>query len=175
MNKPFKIHYSALVNASQLADKNTFTVRTRIYDLLWFRSKALTRASTTYSKYSMRKYIQHYSCKMYSLSGKHKLFQQQIFKLCEDILSEVANGMNGKYISQQKRFYRLQEQWRLSDVSIDITFHLARCKGHLPPGQNGHHFADDIFICIFVNEKICTLITIPWNFVPMCPIDNIPA
>ena len=25
-------------------------------------------------------------------------------------------------------------------------------------GQNGRHFADDIFRCIFVNEKFCTLI-----------------
>ena len=29
-----------------------------------------------------------------------------------------------------------------------------------PPGQNGHHFADDIFRCIFVDEKLCILIKI---------------
>ena len=29
-----------------------------------------------------------------------------------------------------------------------------------PPGQNGHHFADNIFRCIFVNEKFCMLIKI---------------
>ena len=29
-----------------------------------------------------------------------------------------------------------------------------------PPGQNGRHFADNIFRCIFVNEKICILIKI---------------
>ena len=27
-----------------------------------------------------------------------------------------------------------------------------------PPGQNGRHFADGIFRCIFVNEKFCILI-----------------
>ena len=27
-----------------------------------------------------------------------------------------------------------------------------------PPEQNGRHFTDDIFICIFVNEKFCILI-----------------
>ena len=27
-----------------------------------------------------------------------------------------------------------------------------------PPGQNGRHFQDDIFRCIFVNEKFCVLI-----------------
>ena len=29
----------------------------------------------------------------------------------------------------------------------------------LPPGQNSCHFADNIFRCIFVNEKLCILIT----------------
>ena len=28
---------------------------------------------------------------------------------------------------------------------------------HFPPGQHGRHFADNIFICIFVNEKFCIL------------------
>ena len=44
-----------------------------------------------------------------------------------------------------------------------------------PPGKNGHHFADDIFRCIFVNEKICILIKISPKFVPKGPIDNNPA
>ena len=41
-----------------------------------------------------------------------------------------------------------------------------------PPGKNGRHFADDIFKCIFVNEKFCILITISLKFVPKGPIDN---
>ena len=44
-----------------------------------------------------------------------------------------------------------------------------------PPGQNGHHFADDIFRCIFVNEKFCIFIKISLKFVPKGPIDNNPA
>ena len=43
---------------------------------------------------------------------------------------------------------------------------------NLPPGQNGHHFADDIFRCIFVNEKFCILIKISLKFVPKGLIDN---
>ena len=35
-----------------------------------------------------------------------------------------------------------------------------------PPGQNGHHFVDDIFRCIFVNEKFCISIKISLKFVP---------
>ena len=40
------------------------------------------------------------------------------------------------------------------------------------PAQNGRHFADDIFKCIFVNEKFCILIKISLKFVPKVPIDN---
>ena len=42
-------------------------------------------------------------------------------------------------------------------------------------GQNGRHFADDIFRCIFVNEKFCILIKISLKFVPKGPICNNPA
>ena len=41
-----------------------------------------------------------------------------------------------------------------------------------PPGQNVRHIADDIFICIFLNEKIFFLIKISLNFVPEGPTDN---
>ena len=44
-----------------------------------------------------------------------------------------------------------------------------------PPVHNGRHFADDIFICILVNEKKCALIEISLKFVPRDPIDNNPA
>ena len=39
-----------------------------------------------------------------------------------------------------------------------------------PPSQNGYHFANDIFRCIFVNEKFCILIKISLKFVSGCPI-----
>ena len=44
-----------------------------------------------------------------------------------------------------------------------------------PPGPNGRHFADDIFRCIFVNEKFCILIKISLKLLPKGPIDNNPA
>ena len=44
-----------------------------------------------------------------------------------------------------------------------------------PPGQNGRHFPDDIFKCIFMNEKFCILIRISLKFVPKGLINNIPA
>ena len=39
--------------------------------------------------------------------------------------------------------------------------------------QNGQHFSDDIFKCIFLNENISTAITISLKFVPKGPINSI--
>ena len=35
-----------------------------------------------------------------------------------------------------------------------------------PPGQNGHNFADDIFRCIFMNERFCILSKFNWSLFP---------
>ena len=44
-----------------------------------------------------------------------------------------------------------------------------------PPGQDGRHFADDIFGCNSMNENFCILIKISLKFVPKGPIDSNPA
>ena len=44
-----------------------------------------------------------------------------------------------------------------------------------PPGEIGRHFADDIFRCLFMNEKFCDLIKIALKFVLKGPIDSNPA
>ena len=45
----------------------------------------------------------------------------------------------------------------------------------LRPKQNGHHFLDDVFKCILVNENIWICIQISQNFVPKFPFNNVPA
>ena len=45
----------------------------------------------------------------------------------------------------------------------------------LRPRQNGHHFADNIFKCIFLNENVRISIKISLKFVPKDPINNTPA
>ena len=45
----------------------------------------------------------------------------------------------------------------------------------LRPGQNCHHFADDIFKCIFLNENVRITLTISLKFVFNVRINNIPA
>ena len=44
-----------------------------------------------------------------------------------------------------------------------------------PHGQNGRHFADDIFRWIFANENACIFIKISLKSVPKGPINNNPA
>ena len=45
----------------------------------------------------------------------------------------------------------------------------------LRPRQNGRHFADDVFRCIFLNENIWILLKISLKFVPKGLINNIPS
>ena len=45
----------------------------------------------------------------------------------------------------------------------------------LRPRQSSHHFADDFFKCIFLNEDIWISINISLKFVPKGQINNIPA
>ena len=45
----------------------------------------------------------------------------------------------------------------------------------LRPREDGRHFPDDIFNCIFLNEKVWILIKISLKFVPKGPINNIPS
>ena len=45
----------------------------------------------------------------------------------------------------------------------------------LRPRQNGRHFADDIFKCIFLNENVWIAINFSLKFVLEGQINNIPA
>ena len=45
----------------------------------------------------------------------------------------------------------------------------------LRPRQNGHRFPDDIFKCIFLNEKVWISLKISLKFIPKVRINNIPA
>ena len=49
------------------------------------------------------------------------------------------------------------------------------CLNTLRPRQNGRHFADDMFKCVFLNENIWISIRISLNLVPNGSISYIPA
>ena len=73
-------------------------------------------------------------------------------------------------------------QWPL-DMSYGGTFltktplltHEGEEVNTLRPRQNGRHFPDDLFKCIFLNENVWISIKNSLKFVPKGPIDNIPA
>ena len=76
--------------------------------------------------------------------------------------------------------YTANIQGAVFTIWDEIKHHVMKAIGKLlsafinsyPPGQNGRHFADDIFRCIFVNEKFCILIKISLKFVLKGPIEN---
>ena len=53
--------------------------------------------------------------------------------------------------------------------------HLCNYVNTLRPRQNGRHFADDIFKCIFLNKNAWILLAISLKFASKGPINNIPA
>ena len=61
---------------------------------------------------------------------------------------------------------------KTQDNSIDPKY---RNKDIDNTRENDHHIGDDIFICIFENEKFCISIRISLKFVPNGAIGNNPA
>ena len=52
--------------------------------------------------------------------------------------------------------------YALNSLSVNSSLHI----------QNGYNSADDIFRCMFVNEKDYIAIKLSLKFVPQDPIDN---
>ena len=68
------------------------------------------------------------------------------------------------------------DQW-VRDVILGAFLYgwipaLVSVKSLISPGQNGRHVADDIFKCIFMNEKFWIWIWFFLKFVPKGPIEN---
>ena len=62
-----------------------------------------------------------------------------------------------------------------SNVHFLIVVYKHKGVNTLKPRQNGRHFADDMFKCIFLNENVWIPIEISLKFVPKCSINNNPA
>ena len=65
--------------------------------------------------------------------------------------------------------------WRRSGDKLSSEAMMVRFLNTLRPRQDGRHFPDDIFKCIFLNENVLISIKISLKFVPKGPINNIPA
>ena len=71
----------------------------------------------------------------------------------------------------------ISELWHNTELFVDKSlpmWTLRQTNNSSPPGHIGCHFADDIFRCIFVNEKFCILIKNSLKFILKSPIDNNP-
>ena len=71
-------------------------------------------------------------------------------------------------------------KWWPYCLSLNVlkTYSVCSCSillNTLRPRQNGHHFADDVFKCIFLNGNLWILIKISLKFAPKGSINNIPA
>ena len=70
----------------------------------------------------------------------------------------------------------LRSNWRMKVLPIlQFSLSIQTTIKTLRPRQNGRHFADDTFKCIFLNKNIWISMKISLKFVPTGPINNIPA
>ena len=66
--------------------------------------------------------------------------------------------------------------WRDKSIEVFLLYIVKYVTVNtLRPRQNGRHFTDDIFKCIFLNENAGILLKISLKFVPKVRINNIPA
>ena len=63
----------------------------------------------------------------------------------------------------------------ISKMGISSVIAQQLCVNSLRPRQNGRHFPDNIFKCIFLNENICISLKISLKCVPEVRINNILA
>ena len=97
------------------------------------------------------------------------------FQLTEAVGKVVVQKPQFDYYNYQSKDPDLDEECKyirnIKSWDADAERHL----NTLRPRQNGRHFADGIFKCIFVNENVWIPIKISLTFVPQVPINNIPA
>ena len=75
-------------------------------------------------------------------------------------------------------YVTLMHKWTGLGLHQIMAWHLLLTEplfNTLRPRQNGCHFADNIFKCIFLNENVWIPIKISMKFVPKGPVNNIAA
>ena len=72
-------------------------------------------------------------------------------------------------------FFKYQLQQMSHAIITNALVKLYGLLNTLRARQNGHHFAEDMFKCIFLNENLWILIEISLTFVPKGSINNNPA
>ena len=102
------------------------------------------------------------------------------------VRSEYFLSFKNSNCNRKSQDYATSMEIRFSHNHLRITF-LTQCMitggscywantvNTLRPRQNGRHFPDDIFKCIFLNENVWISIKISLKVAPKGPIEIIPA
>ena len=107
-------------------------------------------------------------------NGLAPVWCQTIFWTNEDVVNWYLKDNELKWNLNQAFFFQLKDLKNVVPKMATILFRL-QCVNTLRLRQNGRHFPDDIFKCIFLNENLWISIQISLKFVPKGPINNIPA
>ena len=93
-----------------------------------------------------------------------------------DVASNRCPNIFKKYfwINSNQYKIRTKKQMTVPPSKLSLGYQDVIINSY-PPGQNSRNFADDIFVCFFVNEKCYILIKISLKFVSKGPIDNKPT
>ena len=100
-----------------------------------------------------------------------EIMQENYYKLKYNFLLNICQfrwvifGL-GNYIIRTNEDQGEAQNMHITKLSIINT---------LRPRQNGCHFLDDVFKCIFLNENVWIWIKISLKFVPKGPHNNIPS
>ena len=103
------------------------------------------------------------------IRGAGHYFTSVLYKTKSNVMKISGHLMKCQCVSAQRQFIRLcgaADNPRLISKALFNT---------LGPRQNGRHFANDIFKCIFLKENVWIPIKISMKFVLKGQINNIPA
>ena len=86
-----------------------------------------------------------------------------------DVLQDISAVLSCPLVQKFCTEHGISIKYECDSMDVTDTFNTLR------PRQNGRHFAEDIFKCLFFNENVWISIEISLKFVPKGPINNIPA
>ena len=125
------------------------------------------------------KIVVPFSAKLISQSSSNFLGE------CSELIPLSAILVQFRPFSCQKNEWRptadlVPTSYNLSSPAASLVLCVIKHLRHrlvntLRSRQDGRHFPDDIFKCIFLNENASTAIKISLKFVPKGPFNNIPA
>ena len=145
--------------------------------IIWYCCNLLTVFSTCTAQYrdhSGHAFIQRETT-LHGNVGSHWLSLEPIPRLIPAVSCLfIQLSKWPPFYSQNFQLHFLGRKFECHDLN-SVQYIQRDWVNTLRPRQNGRHFADDTFKCIFLNETFRISIKISLKFVPKDPINNIPA